>query len=421
MGRIWTNGSGLALNATNLNSLENDLGRAVKPWTANTNYGAGQAVIDPNGNLVTANAIHTSGASFTAANWSTPYDAAVAARVNDRTSQTRAAMNANFAGFSSVRRNLKGTAPALAKYTGNPVFTVGAQGSTFSTIQWPWIVNVVADTGTTGQFGETYRLYYSTDHENSTARIGLLTATDRTGPWTDRGQVYRDTTSGNQTETQAVVWNPAEQLWFMYYHQVGVTGTTAPETTLLATSPNGVDTWTRVGVILDYPADDLSGYPPNPGIGYFRPFRIGNRWYAHALLAGGDYARFLLAQSPDGRKWTIDPRPLGNMSEMAGNGYRIEWNSGTVIFWNGEYYWVGLVSNFTSGGVGRVTKYVAATISPDFRKITAPPITLFPTLQTWETSPADNRSGGSLLVDTDGSLVLAYSGGTQGFGIATGV
>lgn len=330
------------------------------------------------------------------------------------------ALNTKFAGFSSVRRNLKGDTPSLTKLD-NPIFTLGDQGSTFSTMQWPWIVNVVADTGSLGQYGETYRIYYSTDHEDATARIGLLTAVNREGPWTDRGTIYQDTTSGNQTETPAIIWNPAENLWFMYYHQVGVSGTTSGETTLLATSPNGVDTWTRVGVILDYPADDVGGYPPNPGIGYFRPFRIGARWYAHSLLAGGDYGRFLLAQSTDGRKWTFDPRPLGNMSEMVGNGYRIEWNSGTVIFWNGEYRWIGFVSNFTSGGASRRTKYVSASISSDFRKIIAQPVQLFLELKAWETNPADNRSGGSLLVDTDGSLVLAFSGSSTTFGIAVGV
>jgi lysophospholipase L1-like esterase len=69
MGRIWTNGTGLALNATNLNSLENDVSRSVKPWAANTDYTAGQAVVDPNGVLSIAAADHTSGASFSSANW----------------------------------------------------------------------------------------------------------------------------------------------------------------------------------------------------------------------------------------------------------------------------------------------------------------------------------------------------------------
>jgi hypothetical protein len=83
MGRIWTNGSGLALNATNLNSLEGDVGRSVKPWAANTDYTAGQAVIDPTGNFVTANSTHTSGASYTAAHWTTPY----AGKATDTTAQ----------------------------------------------------------------------------------------------------------------------------------------------------------------------------------------------------------------------------------------------------------------------------------------------------------------------------------------------
>jgi hypothetical protein len=72
MGRIWTNGSGLALNATNLNSLESDVSASVKPWAANTAYTAGQAVIAPGGNVVTANANHTSGASYTPGNWTIP-------------------------------------------------------------------------------------------------------------------------------------------------------------------------------------------------------------------------------------------------------------------------------------------------------------------------------------------------------------
>lgn len=72
MGRIWSNGSGLPINAANLNGIENDLSLSIKPWKANTGYTAGQAVLDPTSNLVTANANHTSGTSFNPANWSNP-------------------------------------------------------------------------------------------------------------------------------------------------------------------------------------------------------------------------------------------------------------------------------------------------------------------------------------------------------------
>lgn len=70
MGRIWSNGSGLPLNASNLNSLEGDVSAAKTiRWTPSTFYAAGTAVLSPAGDVVTANAAHTSGASFTAANW----------------------------------------------------------------------------------------------------------------------------------------------------------------------------------------------------------------------------------------------------------------------------------------------------------------------------------------------------------------
>jgi len=334
---------------------------------------------------------------------------------------TMSQADARYASFRDVRRNLAGKTPRLTKSPSNPIFSLGDQGSGFLTIQWPWIVNVVQDTGAVGLYGETYRIYYSTDHEDATARIGLLTATNRTGPWTDRGVIYQDTTSGNQTETQSVIWNPVENLWFMYYHQVQVAGTSIGEVTLLATSANGVNGWTRVGVVCDYPANDMAGFPANGGIGYFRPMRIGTKWFAHSLLSGGNYPRFALWNSGDGRKWMMDPRPLGFGSDQATNAMRVEWNSGTVIFWNGELWWIGLITDFSSGGQARVTYYGASPISPDLRKLLAPPVKLFNSLQAWETNPADNRSGGSLLVDTDGSLVLAYSGGTQGFGIAVGV
>jgi hypothetical protein len=76
MARIWgPNGSGLALNAADMNAIEADLTSAVKPWAANTGYTTGQAVINPtNGRTITANSNFTSAATFAAdaANWSDP-------------------------------------------------------------------------------------------------------------------------------------------------------------------------------------------------------------------------------------------------------------------------------------------------------------------------------------------------------------
>lgn len=69
MGRIWTNGSGLALNAANLNGLENDVAASVKPWAPNTYYAAAQPVVEPGGTLVICNTAHLSGATYNSASW----------------------------------------------------------------------------------------------------------------------------------------------------------------------------------------------------------------------------------------------------------------------------------------------------------------------------------------------------------------
>lgn len=330
-----------------------------------------------------------------------------------------------YAGFSTVRRNLSGRTMTLVKQPSNPIFTVGQQSSTVGVtngkIQWPWLVNVVADTGAVGPYGETYRIYFCTDHEAATAAIGLLTAASIGGAWTSRGTVYQDAVTNNQTESHAVIWNPITSLWHLYYHQVGVAATNSGQVTILATSADGVSNWSYVGVVADYPVNGSAYLPAGGGIGYLRPWRVGNRWYAHSLLAGGNYARFALWQSLDGIKWVLDPRPLANGSSLVGPTNRVEWNSGTVLFYNGELVWVGLISNFTSGGANRQTYYAVAPISPDFRNLLATPVPLFSSLQGWETSPADNRSGGSVLVDTDGSIVLAYSGSTTSIGLAKGI
>jgi hypothetical protein len=52
-----------------MNAIEADITAKVAPWKASTTYSAGQPVVNPSGDLVTAVAAHTSGATYTAANW----------------------------------------------------------------------------------------------------------------------------------------------------------------------------------------------------------------------------------------------------------------------------------------------------------------------------------------------------------------
>src|SRR5690348_12029756 len=94
MSRTWANGGPPFLNADNLNALEADVTTAlgvpdaalagrvvagataaalnatyVPQWKPLTAYTAGQAVLSPAGDTVTAKTSFTSGSSFSASNW----------------------------------------------------------------------------------------------------------------------------------------------------------------------------------------------------------------------------------------------------------------------------------------------------------------------------------------------------------------
>lgn len=66
---------------------------ATVNWATGLPFAIGDPVINPSGDLVRVTTAHTSGGSYDATKFSTPYDAAVAARVAESTSATRAAMN----------------------------------------------------------------------------------------------------------------------------------------------------------------------------------------------------------------------------------------------------------------------------------------------------------------------------------------
>jgi hypothetical protein len=71
--RTWANGpsGNTPLSATALNGIEADLDLRPAKWQPLTNYTAGQLVVSPNQDIVAAISTHTSGASYTPANWNT--------------------------------------------------------------------------------------------------------------------------------------------------------------------------------------------------------------------------------------------------------------------------------------------------------------------------------------------------------------
>lgn len=261
----------------------------------------------------------------------------------------------------------------LTRDTNNPLLTAANQnlapGKTGApNIYWPCIIK----TTNLPSPIDNYYLYYSTDH-NTTGGIYLATGPSAVGPWTGQGRVYLDTTNGNSTETPAVVWNEDEQLLFLYYHNNGLTGVVSGQTTCLATSTDG-QSFTRVGPIVDPPASNM--YPGPVHTGYFKPFRVGKKWYAYHLITSQDRPRFMISYSPDGRDWTMDPHPLGYGSDQLTDGRRIEWNHGDVIRYKNQNWFVGISSNFTSGATPKDARIIAAPIAGDMRHLLGEPIVL---------------------------------------------
>lgn len=322
---------------------------------------------------------------------------------------TKTDLGRNFASdFTGIIAQKAGQ-PDFAKPLAAPIIV--ADVDEMPSLYWPWMIRMdgILETPI-----DTYYLYISTDHAGVDGYIGLYTAPSPTGPFTYYGQVFKDTHSGNETETPAVVWVPESGLFHMYYQQVASTGHLAAQTTNVATSPDGI-TWTRIGIAVD--VSDTTTWPAPSHTGYFNPLRIGGKWLGIGLLTGETQSRWCLAYSADGIAWDIDPRPLGFGAEYLADGVeRIEWNSSHVINWRGQLYWIGVISSFANGAGYRTGRWCMAPLAPDLRKLTGPPRQIIEETEAWEN---DYFTFGSVFLDNDGQFYIYYRSGypTTGVGV----
>jgi hypothetical protein len=242
-----------------------------------------------------------------------------------------------------------------------------AADSALDTIYWPWMVDTA---GLPGEYEHRFRVYYSTNHDAGPGGIALAEADDLTGPWTHR-LIYTDTHAGTQTETPSVVYVPEMGMWHLYYQQSGVG---VNQSTLLATSPDGVTAWSRVGIVIDIVA---GAFPGDGHTGYAIPHRLpGGTWLAYHLMGGGNFPHFGQSWSRDGVEWQVEPRPLGYTSHLVPAGRRTEWNTGYLVQRGDVTWWVGMLSDFVSGGAVKSTIVAQAPIAPDLRTLLAPPATI---------------------------------------------
>jgi len=294
-----------------------------------------------------------------------------------------------------------GSAAVFLQSNQNPA--AGALSPTSSpSLYWPWIIDARAILG--GAALDEFYMYYSTDHEavHANSGIWLATAPSEVGPWTGRGRVYIDNAGGQQTETPSVIWNPEENLFFMYYQQAQAPGGLGDQSTLLATSPDGI-TWTRVGIVLDIVAGANAG---DGHTGYFRPYRVGGQWIGYHLMGGTGRPHFGISYSADGRTWWTDPNPLLYGADQSGT-RQVTWNTSNIVWWRGRNYWIGSLDDFAAGAAPKDGRISIAPIADDGRHVIGVPKTqLYPTALTYETT---NYRSCYAFVGRDGKLYLYYN------------
>lgn len=278
--------------------------------------------------------------------------------------------------------------PNFSKHAGNPIFTRNnaqwlVDGS--MKIYFPFVINARNILGVSAL--DTFYMYYSSDHSSGEGGIGLATASDPLGPWTDRGKVYSDITKGNQTETPSVIWNEKTSLFHMYYHnnywQAGDTDVYRTQATCVATSPDGL-TWTRYAnnPILKIP--DVE-FPGDGHTGYARVFRIAGTWIATHLMGGTNNAHFGISYSKDGFNWQTDPRPIVGFADLTedSSARRLEYSGTYPFIYRGKLWACYVTSPSVSGGTSTGKSIYVAPLT-DIRKPNPLYKVLDPVASTWE-------------------------------------
>ncbi|WP_376788236.1 hypothetical protein [Klebsiella pneumoniae] len=285
------------------------------------------------------------------------------------------------------------------------------------TVYWPWIIDKSVWGGT------GFALFYSTDHSatHDPSGIFLFEADDITGPWVNRGKIYRDDAGGWQTETPSVIYDPVSNKVLMYYQQAGVPGAIGQQQTCLATAdPADLTAWTRVGVVLD---KEFLEHPGDGHCGYFRPFSYNGQLFGYSLYGGTNYSNAALWTSDDGGyTWQRDGRLIGWMQDKCRHlavalnaepqDVLLTMYEGDVLNWRGKPWWVGVSGKAQSGSVLiRHFRLVTAPLADDFASLTVRVKDITPPPATYEVQGDIDYPGNC--VTAGGVVYMAYRTGGQ--------
>lgn len=307
---------------------------------------------------------------------------------------------ANKFGFNSPKKNI------ITKSKNNPIFR--SEDSSFGSIYWMWVIKV--DGLISNPLGKYY-MFYSTDHDGGNGGIGLAYSNAPDSKFTNYGVVYVDTVKGKQTETPSVIYDDNTGYFYMYYHNDGV-GTT--QSTVLAKSLDCIN-WERVGLVIDVP---IFEFPGNAHTGYFKPFKISNRWVGYHLIGSGDYPHMGISYSYDGINWFTDPRPLVNSLDGSGESNRkVAWNNSNIIQMEGNLYWIGSLTEITTVNTVASHRIGIAPIDLTLRNLSAPVQHILTPTETWEN---ENIRSVFAFVDENKVYIYYQMGAKFGVGVIGG-
>lgn len=276
------------------------------------------------------------------------------------------------------------------------------------TLYWPMIVRVE---GLIPSPLGSYYLLFSTDHDPGDGGIGMAWSNSPLGPFTVANggdPIFVDPGAGTtvtQIETPQVLWNPVTELFHLFYHAADFASGSQQRTRVVTTT----DFVTFSAPQVALPLNTTYNHYPGAGIhtGYLRPYHIGGQWWGYSILTAGPYGAGAMWHSRDGLTWTIDPRPLGMMSDIyddAEKMLKISFNRSSIFEINGRRWTMTGTVTFQSGITNFNSPWIMAQLSPDGRRLLGQPIDVTPPDVAWEKE--NRRNAESVLVE--GNTVYAY-------------
>jgi uncharacterized repeat protein (TIGR01451 family) len=187
--------------------------------------------------------------------------------------------------------NVDGQICSLTKHTGNPVLSVGADGSWDDDDVWgPAVLKE----------GGSYKMWYAGDEGSNPSQIGMATSTNGI-TWTK--EAANPVLSPSQSwETNGVMATSVisdsglYKMWYTGYNSEWVARIG------YATSPDGVN-WTKSGVVLDV---GTSGSWEDEDVGEATVIKDGGTYHTWYTGRDGMTSRIGYATSSDGINWTKD-------------------------------------------------------------------------------------------------------------------